>query len=131
MSIESSPSGPLICTVDIACVLDDLPFADGSKILNVTPCGIVSGAEPILDWHGEVVVKFLGTDGLANAGNRKVGIESELLAVGLDAHCAHRRRAGANMLVMHVLVVLAESALVIRNPVIARHCPGATSSPDL
>jgi hypothetical protein len=121
MSIESSPSGPLICTVDNACVLDDLTFADGSKILNVTPCGIVSGAEPILDWHGEVVVKFLGTDGLANAGNRKVGIESELLAVGLDAHCAHRRRAGANMVVMHVFVVLAQisgvasgkSALVI------------------
>jgi hypothetical protein len=84
----------LICTVDIACVLDDLNLVEGSRILNVTPCGIVSGAEPILDWHGEVVVKFLGTEGLANAGSRKVGIESEFWVAGFDANCAHRKHVG-------------------------------------
>jgi hypothetical protein len=101
----------------------------------VTPCGIVSGAEPILDWHGEVVVKFLGTEGLANAGSRKVGIESEFWVAGFDANCAHRRRAGANMLVMHVLVVLAQISGVASgkvrlshlDPVIARHRLVATA----
>lgn len=55
--MESSPSGPLICTVDIACARAPLPFADGGMTLKVTPGGTDNGAEPILDWHGEVEAK--------------------------------------------------------------------------
>jgi hypothetical protein len=55
-------------------------------ILKVTPWGIVSGAEPILDWHGEVVVKVLNVEGFTNAGNKNAGINSECGAEGLDAH---------------------------------------------
>jgi hypothetical protein len=98
--IESSPSGPLICTVDMGCVLVPLPFVEGAIMLNVTPCGTDSGAEPILDWHGEVVVKVLDAAGGANAGSRKVGIDSECCAEALHANWAHRRRAGANMVLM-------------------------------
>jgi hypothetical protein len=75
--IDNSPSGPLMCTVDMGCDLVPLPLVEGAVMLNVTPCGTDSGAEPILDWHGEVVVKVLDTAGSANAGNRNVGIESD------------------------------------------------------
>jgi hypothetical protein len=101
ISIDSSPSGPLICTVDMGCVLVPLPLVEGATMLKVTPCGTDSGAEPIFDWHGEVVVKVLDTEVRANAGSRKVGIESECCCVkGPDANWAHRRRAGANMMLM-------------------------------
>jgi hypothetical protein len=96
-SIESSPSGPLMCTVDMACVLEPLPFAEAAVTSKVTPCGTERGREPIFDLHGEVVVKALHAGALANAGRRKVGIESDCCVEGRDAHCAHRRRAGANM----------------------------------
>jgi hypothetical protein len=98
--IDSSPSGPLICTVDIGCVLVPLPFVEGAIMLNVTPCGTDSGAEPILDWHGEDVVKVLDTAGRANAGSRKVGIDSDCCAEAPHANWVHRRRAGANMVLM-------------------------------
>jgi hypothetical protein len=78
-------------------------------MLTVTPCGTDSGAEPIFDWHGEVVVKVLDTEGRANAGSRKVGIDSECCCIeGLDANWAHRRRAGANMMLMLQQSVLAQ-----------------------
>jgi hypothetical protein len=108
MSIESSPNGPLICTVDIACVLVPLFFVEGDIMLNVTPSGIDSGAEPIFDWHGEVVVKALGDWDLANAGSKKLGIDSEHGFEGFDAHWAHRRRAGANMVLVLAAMLLAQ-----------------------
>jgi RNA 3'-terminal phosphate cyclase len=114
-SIESSPSGPLICTVDIACVLVPLPFAEDSITLTVTPCGTESGKDPIFDLHDEVVVKVLEAGTLANAGNRKVGIESDCDIEGCDAHCAHRRRAGANMVLMLVMHQLASESSLHRN----------------
>lgn len=73
---------------------------EGATILKVTPCGIDSGAEPIFDWHGNVVVKAREAAGRANAGNRKVGMESFCELEGFAAHWAHRRRAGANMVLM-------------------------------
>ena len=75
-SIESSPSGPLICTVDIACTREALAFAEGEITWKVTPWGTESGRDPILDLHGVVVVKVLNGAGLANAGSRKAGMES-------------------------------------------------------
>jgi hypothetical protein len=48
-SIESSPRGPLIWTVDIACTRDPLPFAEGIITWKVTPEGTESGADPIFD----------------------------------------------------------------------------------
>ena len=54
--------------------------------MNETPWGTESGAEPIFDWHGEVVVKVRDVEGLAKAGNRKVGIESECC---IDAFVTH------------------------------------------
>lgn len=77
ISMESSPRGPLTCTVDIGCVLDPLPFAEGAIMLRVTPEGTDSGAEPIFEWHGEVVVKVLGFEGRADAGSRKDGVFAE------------------------------------------------------
>lgn len=91
-----------MCTVDMACVLVPLPFAEGATMLSVTPCGTESGREPILDWHGEVVVKFLDAGVRKSAGKRNVGIESDGCTEGRDAHWAHRRRAGANMVLMLV-----------------------------
>jgi len=49
MAIESSPSGPLMCTVDMACTLALLALAEGAITWNVTPWGIESGKDPILD----------------------------------------------------------------------------------
>jgi hypothetical protein len=77
-------------------------------MLSVTPSGIESGAEPIFDWHGEVVVKALGAEDLANAGSKKLGIESEHVLEGFDTHWAHRRRAGANMVLMLAAMFLAQ-----------------------
>ena len=94
ISMDSSPSGPLTCTVLVDCVL--APFAPAAfegTTLKVTPGGTESGSDPILDSHRAVVVKVLGA---ANRGRRNVGIESageDDLAMA----CAHRRRAGANM----------------------------------
>jgi hypothetical protein len=96
--MESSPRGPVICTVDMACTRDALARADGAVILNVTPGGMESGAEPIFDWHGEVDAKPLQAARVWNAGSRNVGIESE---TGDDAgvrRWAQRRRAGANIM---------------------------------
>lgn len=45
-------------------------------MLNVTPGGMESGAEPIFDWHGVVVAKVLARVGEWKAGRRKVGIDS-------------------------------------------------------
>jgi hypothetical protein len=59
MGMESSPRGPVMCTVDMACTRDALARADGALTVNVTFGGMESGAEPILDWHGEVVAKPL------------------------------------------------------------------------
>ena len=70
--------------------------------MSVTPCGTESGREPILDWHGEVVVKFLDDGVRERAGKRNVGIESDGCTEGRDTHWAHRRRAGANMVLMLV-----------------------------
>ena len=42
----------------------------------VTPWGTESGADPIFDWHGVVVVKVRNAADFENAGNMKVGIES-------------------------------------------------------
>jgi hypothetical protein len=49
MAMESSPSGPLTCTVDMACTLEFLALAEGATTWNVTPCGTESGNDPILD----------------------------------------------------------------------------------
>jgi hypothetical protein len=77
-------------------------------MFNVTPSGIESGAEPIFDWHGEVVVKALDVEDFANAGSRKLGIELEHGFEGFAAHWAHRRRAGANMVLILAVVFLAQ-----------------------
>ena len=98
ISIESSPSGPLTCTVLVDCVL--APFAPAAFeeiTLKVTPGGTESGSDPILDSHRAVVVKVLGA---ANRGRRNVGIESLAGEVDLAMACAHRRRAGANMVLV-------------------------------
>lgn len=60
--MESSPRGPLICTVDMACVLVPLALDEGTTTFNVTPWGTESGADPILDRHGEVVANVLGAN---------------------------------------------------------------------
>jgi hypothetical protein len=81
--------------VDIDCVLAPFPpFAVGAITLKVTPGGTESGSDPILDWHRAVVVKVLGA---ANRGKRNVGIDSVAGEMDLEMACAHRRRAGANM----------------------------------
>jgi hypothetical protein len=63
----------------------------------VTSGGIDSGADPIFERHSEVDAKVLaGTEG-EKAGNRKLGIDSE---VAIDAEAirfTHRRRAGVNI----------------------------------
>lgn len=99
MAIESSPSGPLMCTVDMACTLALLALAEGATTWKVTPWGIESGKDPILDWHDAVEVKVLVSAGLENTGSRKVGIESLLWLEAFAKLWAHRRRAGANMLI--------------------------------
>lgn len=95
ISIDISPSGPLTCTVLIDCVLAPLPpIVFGGITLRVTLGGTESGSDPILDWHRAVVVKVLGA---ANRGRRNVGIESATGDFEFATACAHRRRAGANM----------------------------------
>lgn len=92
--IDSSPSGPLTLTVDMDCVRAPFPpDAFGGITLNVTPGGTESGSDPIFDSHRAVVVKVLGA---ANRGKRNVGNDSAD-EVDLAMACAHRRRAGANM----------------------------------
>jgi hypothetical protein len=71
--------------------------------LKVTPCGTESGAEPILDWHDDVVVKVLWATGPADAGKRKFGTSCKGCTAALSTHCAHRRRAGANMAWLRVM----------------------------
>jgi hypothetical protein len=95
-SMDSSPSGPLMCTVDMGWTRDPLPFADGAVTLKVTPGGTDSGAEPILDAHGAVELNGRAAVVRCRAGSRNVGIES----VGCSEAAmrwAQRRRAGANM----------------------------------
>jgi len=99
MPIESSPSGPLICTVDIACTRAALAFTEGETTWKVTPWGTESGRDPILDWHGVVVVKVLCGAGLANAGSRKAGMELLGCINAFVRLWAHRRCAGENMVV--------------------------------
>jgi len=99
MPIESSPSGPLICTVDIACTREALAFAEGEITWKVTPWGTESGRDPIFDWHGVVVVKVLYGTGLANAGSRKASMESLGWIDAFVRLWAHRRRAEENMVV--------------------------------
>ena len=64
----------------MACTLVPLPLLEGGMMLNVTPWGIESGADPILDWHGEVVVKVRDAEGLAKTGSKNVGIDSDFCA---------------------------------------------------
>lgn len=75
MDIESSPSGPLICTVDMGCIRNPFPFADGFVTVNVTPGGTESGADPILDLHDEVVAKVLHGPGARNVDEIKRGTD--------------------------------------------------------
>ena len=97
ISIDISPSGPLTCTVLIDCVLAPLPpTIFGGITLKVTVGGTESGSDPILDSHRAVVVKVLGA---AHRGRRKFGIDS-VGVVDFAIACAHRRRAGANMVRM-------------------------------
>lgn len=122
----------------MACVRVPLPFVEGGVISKVTPGGMESGMEPILDWHSEDVVKVLDAEPCANAGSRNIGIDSEGCGEVSDTHWAHRRRAGANMVVMLAEMLLAQisgvalqapkSGLVIICPVIAWHVRVATSS---
>lgn len=51
-------------------------LVDGAITWNVTSEGTESGCEPILDSHGEVVVKALDAAGLWRAGIKNAGIES-------------------------------------------------------
>ena len=98
ISIDSSPSGPLTCTVLADCVLAPFPPTTfGGITLKVTSGGTERGSDPILDSHRAVVVKVLGA---ANRGKRNVGIESATGHLELATACAHRRRAGANMVWM-------------------------------
>jgi hypothetical protein len=92
----------------MACTRVPLLFLDGGVISKVTPGGMESGMEPILDWHDEVVVKVLDAEPCANAGSRKMGIESVCCVEGRDTNWAHRRRAGANMMVMLAVMLLAQ-----------------------
>ena len=88
-----------MCTVDICCTRLPAVRAGGATILNVTSGGMDSGAEPILERHGELVANVLAAIGGWRAGNRNAGIEID---VELDvdvASAAHRRRAGASMAV--------------------------------
>lgn len=77
--MESSPSGPLIFTVDMGWTRALLPRVEGGVMVNVTPGGTESGAEPILDWHGGVVAKLLPAVGVHKAGKRKLGTNSCVL----------------------------------------------------
>ena len=80
--MESSPKGPLIWTVDVACVRLLLAFkrASGGVTVKVTSGGMDKGADPILERHGEVVAKVRDDEGAAagfwKAGRRKEGIEA-------------------------------------------------------
>lgn len=56
----------------MACVLVPLLLSGGGITLNVTPGGTESGAEPIFEKHGDVVVKVLGPDGHDSAGCKRV-----------------------------------------------------------
>lgn len=60
----------------MACDHAAFPRVDGAMTLKVTPGGTESGAEPILDWHGDVVAKVLEGLHVRNAGNKNVGIDS-------------------------------------------------------
>jgi hypothetical protein len=68
--------------------------------LKVTSGGIDSGAEPILDWHAEVVAKVLDAAGAWKAGNRKAGMESEVAIEAEARRWTHRRCAGTNIVVV-------------------------------
>lgn len=97
ISIDISPSGPLTCTVLIDCALAPLPpIVFGGITLKVTLGGTESGRDPILDSHRAVVVKVLGA---AHRSRRNFGIGS-VGVVDFAMACAHRRRAGANMVWM-------------------------------
>lgn len=98
ISIDSSPSGPLTCTVLVDCALVPFPPATfGGMTLKVTSGGTESGSDPTLDSHRALVVKDLGA---ANRGRRNVGIEAATGGIEFAMACAHRRRAGANMVWM-------------------------------
>jgi hypothetical protein len=97
--MESSPSGPLICTVDMAFVRAPLPFTEGALTLKVTPGGIDSGAEPILDWHGAVEANPRAVAGCWKAGTRNSGIDSVVCGEAASKLRAQRRRAVENMVV--------------------------------
>lgn len=95
ISIDSSPSGPLTCTVLAACALAPFPPTFfGVITLKVTSGGTERGSDPTLDSHRALEVKVLDA---ANRGRRNVGIESAAGDVDFAMACAHRRRAGANM----------------------------------
>jgi hypothetical protein len=79
IGIESSPSGPLICTVDIGCMRALRNREFGCIILNVTPGGTDSGADPIFDWHGEVVVKLLPQAAGVRNTDRHLSIDSGVM----------------------------------------------------
>lgn len=70
---------------------------DGGSTLKDTSGGMESGAEPILERHGDVVAKVLGPAGAWKAGSRKVGIESEDRIEAVATRWAHHRDAGVNM----------------------------------
>ena len=65
--------------------------------MNVTPGGTDSGAEPILDWHGEVDAKPRAAAGPWKAGRRKRGSESVFGGEGASKLRAQRRRAVENI----------------------------------
>lgn len=69
-------------------------------MVKVTSGGTERGSDPILDSHRAVVVKVLGA---ANRGRRNVGIESLAGDLEFATACAHRRRAGANMVWMRAI----------------------------
>ena len=97
------PSGPLMCTVDIGCVLLILPLFPclGIITLNVTSGGIDSGAFPIFDRRGDEVAKLLNGEAGWKAGRRNEGRDTELFEVEVVVtHCAQRRRTGPNMAVV-------------------------------
>ena len=97
------PSGPLMCTVDVGCVLLILPLFPclGVITLNVTSGGIDSGAFPIFDRRGDEVAKLLNGEAGWKAGRRNEGRDTELFEVEvIVTHCAQRRRTGPNMAVV-------------------------------
>ena len=97
------PSGPLMCTVDVGCVLLILPLLPCLCVitLNVTSGGIDSGAFPIFDRRGDEVAKLLNEEAGWKAGRRNKGRDTELFEVEVVVtHCAQCRRAGPNIAVV-------------------------------